>query len=163
MEPRELQDLLASLLLDAARPEIAVVRVLPSTTLKVLMLDGSAIFVSVAHLGRAGETPPDRPGWPLPHVPDNQQDMVPVGAGPAGSMRPSYLAGLVQHLLKRAGHPAITGVQSFAEVGAVGGGWPPCGIRVELAGGRAAYLSVAKASAAGGVPIEQLPEVLAVP
>lgn len=152
MEPHELQDLFASLILEAGQPEIASALVLPSVTTKVQFNDGAAVYASVCHTGKAADTPPRQPGWPAKALLNGTRTDGAATWSPSGNgaMRTSYFAGFARYLLDRAEHPAIAEIETFAEAGAVGFDWPPYGLKVSFRDGRAAYLSLAGTAAPGG-------------
>lgn len=82
-------------------------------------------------------------------------------------MKATYAAGLAKHLLERSGSPDIVKVETFADAGAVGFHWPPYGLKVTFADGKAIYVSFAHASSAQGddpnQPDQFNPEDLNVP
>lgn len=81
-------------------------------------------------------------------------------------MKPTYAAGMVAYLLERCADPRIVKVETFAQVGAVGHHWPPCGLKVTLADGSAVFLSTNATAAPGedrdAQPDEFRPEDLGV-
>lgn len=97
------------------------------------------IFAAVAHVGPAAKVP-TAPSWP-PLTMEAEAPLV-VNAEPAdASMRVSYFAGMVEHLLRERRHPNIAAIATFPEIGAVGTNWPPRGLAVKFTDGNAAFIS----------------------
>lgn len=61
-------------------------------------------------------------------------------------MTPGYAEGLVKHLLATSGHRGVVAVHTYAEAGAVGPGWSPCGIKVDTSTGTAVFYSIVRTS-----------------
>lgn len=80
-------------------------------------------------------------------------------------MKPSYLEGMLVHLLADADD--VTAVETFTQAGAVGEHWPPHGVKVTFTDRSVAFLACSRTSTPGedlaGQPDVFDPEVLHVP